>query len=263
MGEKPVLMEMKERICVLTLNEPDRLNAMSSDMAALFKETIERLKENPEPRVLIVTGAGRAFSAGGNLQRIAASFGMDPGKRKKQSFDFYNSFLSVRTLRIPTIAAINGYAIGAGACLATACNMRMAAESAKIGFTFTRIGLHPGMGAEYLLLNTVGEAKTYELLMTGDIIPAAEALRIGLVNHVVPDEELMDRALALAGKIRTKPDLPIKMLKDSIPAASTGTLEETLHRQASYQAINYMTKDFKEGITALIKKRKPRFQEDY
>ncbi|MCP4756751.1 MAG: enoyl-CoA hydratase/isomerase family protein, partial [Proteobacteria bacterium] len=217
----------------------------------------------PTPKVLIVTGAGRAFSAGGNLDRIAASFGQDPGKRKKQSFDFYSSFLCIRNLRIPTIAAVNGHAIGAGACLATACDMRIAAENAKIGFTFARIGLHPGMGAEHLLLNTVGEAKTYELLMTGDIIPAAEAYRIGLVNHVAPNGELMDKAMELARKICAMPDLPIKMLKDSIPAAKSSTLEQTLHRQASYQAINYMTRDFKEGIDALREKRTPNFQDDY
>ena len=263
MSDQPVTTEFKDRICILTLNEPDRLNAMSDEMSVMFQQTIQDLRENPKPKVLIITGAGRAFSAGGNLDRIAAGFGTDPGLRKKNSFDFYNSFLSVRTLRIPTIAAINGHAIGAGACLATACNMRIAAEGAKIGFTFARIGLHPGMGSEYLLLNTVGEAKTYELLMTCDIIPADEAYRIGLVNHVVPNEALMDKAMELAQKICAMPDLPIKMMNDSIPAAKNSTLEETLHRQASYQAINYMTRDFKEGIDALREKRTPNFQDDY
>ncbi len=261
MSEKPVLVDFKDRVCVLTLNEPDRLNAMSDEMAVVFNETIQQLKQNSLPKVLIVTGAGRAFSAGGNLDKIASGFGMDPGKQKKQSFDFYNCFLSIRTLRIPTIAAINGHAIGAGGCLAVACDMRIAAESAKIGFPFVRIGLHPGMGSEYLLLNSVGQAKTYELLMTGDIIPAAEAHRIGLVNHVVPDEGLMDKAFELARKICAMPDLPIKMMKDSIPAAGSSSLEETLHRQASYQAINYMTGDFKEGVNALREKRKPHFKD--
>jgi len=113
------------------------------------------------------------------------------------------------------------------------------------------------------LLNTIGEAKTYELLMTGDIIPAEEAHRIGLVNHVVPDDELMNKSMELAQKICAMPDLPIKMMKDSIPAAKNSTLEETLHRQASYQSINYMTRDFKEGINALREKRTPHFLDDY
>ena len=263
MSDPAVITEFKDRICILTLNEPDRLNAMSDEMSVAFKKTIEELREDPKPKVLIVTGAGRAFSAGGNLDRIAASFGTDPGIRKRTSYDFYSSFLSVRTLRIPTIAAINGHAVGAGGCLALACDMRVAAEGAKIGFTFARIGLHPGMGSEFLLLNTVGEAKTYELLMTGDILPAAEAYQIGLVNHVVPDEGLMDKAMEIAQKICALPDLPIKMMKDSIPAAKHSTLEETLHRQAAYQSINYMTRDFKEGINALREKRTPKFQDDY
>ena len=263
MNKQPVITELKNRICILTLNEPEQLNAISDEMSVVFKKTIEKLKADNKPKVLVITGAGRAFSSGGNLSEIESCFGSEPGIRKRNIFDFYNRFLSVRTLRIPTIAAINGYAIGAGACLAIACNMRIAAEGAKIGFPFAKLGLHPGMGAEYLLLNTVGEAKTYELLMTGDIIPAAEAHRIGLVNHVVPDDKLMDKAMELANKICAIPDLPIKMMKDSIPAAKNCTLAETLHRQASYQAINYMTRDVKEGINALREKRKPNFQDDY
>ena len=133
--------------------------------------------------------------------------------------------------------------------------MRIAAESAMIGFTFAKLGLHPGMGAEYFLLNTVGEAKTYELLMTGDVIPAGEGHRIGLINHVVADDKLIDNAMELANKICANPDSPIHMMKDSIPSAKNGSLEDTLHRQASYQAINFMTEDFRKAIKALKEKR--------
>jgi len=258
MNDQPVIKEVKNRICILTLNDPDLLNPLGEEMSLAFKKTIEELKDDNEPKVLIVTGAGRAFSAGGKLEEIASAYGADPGIQKKRSFDFYNRFLCVRRLGIPTIAAINGYAVGAGACLAIACNMRIAARGAKIGFPFARLGLHPGMGSEYLLLNTVGEAKTYELLMTGDTIPATEALRIGLVNHVVPGEVLMESAMELADKICALPDLPIKMMKDSIPAARNSTLEETLHRQATYQAINYMSREFKESIDALMARNTPK-----
>lgn len=254
---------VKDRICILTLNDPDRLNPMTDAMAVQFEEAIAGLRADNTLKVLIITGAGRAFSAGGDLEMIARSADEDPGILKQKSFAFYNRFLGIRRLGIPTIAAVNGHAVGAGACLALACNMRLASDAAKIGFPFARLGLHPGMGAEYLLLNLAGEAKTFELLMTGDILPADEARRIGLFNNVIPDNALMDGAMALAGKICAMPDLPIRMMMDSIPAARTATLEQALHRQAAYQAVNYKTPDFKEGISALMERRKPRFTGQY
>jgi enoyl-CoA hydratase len=246
-----ITTEFKDRICILTLNDPEQLNAMGQKMSEAFKDTINALAQDSQVRVLILTGAGRAFSAGGNLDKIAEGYGGDPGIQKKASFEFYNNFLCIRKLGIPTIAAVNGPAVGAGACLALACDMRMAAQSAKFGFPFARIGLHPGMGAEYLLQRAVGEAKTFELLMTGRMIPAPEALAMGMVNQVIGDDDFMDKTLELAKTIASMADQPIKMMKESIPAARHSTLEETLHRQAAYQSINYMTEDFKEGIDAL------------
>ncbi len=263
MGKQLVIKETKDRICVLTLNDPDRLNAMSDEMAEEFRETIHELKADPEPKVAIVTGAGRAFSAGGDLERLSASVGQDPALRKKVSYFFYNCFLSIRDLEIPTIAAINGHAIGAGACFPLACDMRLASRNSKIGFTFAKIGLHPGMGAEYFLSRIIGEARTYELLMTGDTVSADEAWRIGLINHVTEPEELMDRARALAGRIAAMPVLPIRMLKESIPAARQGALSDALHREAGYQAINFMGGDIKEGIDAVKEKRTPQFSDEY
>jgi enoyl-CoA hydratase len=258
-----VLMETKDRICVLTLNQPDKLNAMDDDMAMGFIEAIDKLKKDPEPRVLILTGAGRAFSAGGNLNKIRANAGSNPVARKKESYAFYNYFLRIRELEIPTIAAINGHAIGAGACVSLACDMRLAADNCKIGFTFAKIGLHPGMGAEYFLTRIVGRARTFELLMTGDIISAEEAFRIGLVNHIVPPDQLMDKAQELARKIAAMPAAPIRMLKDSIDATVNSTLAETLHREAAYQALCYMTNDIVEGVDATKEKRAPKFKDEY
>ncbi len=263
MEKKTVTTEFKDRICILTLNDPDQLNAMSEEMSVGFRDTITALSEDERVKVLVLTGAGRAFSAGGNLDTIASGYRGDPGIQKKSSFEFYSRFLCIRKLGIPTIAAVNGHAVGAGACLALACDMRMAGESAVFGFPFARIGLHPGMGAEFFLQRLVGEARTFELLMTGTMIGGAHAHAMGLVNHVVPDNVLMDRTLALAGTIAAMPDLPIKMMKESIPAARQSTLEETLLRQAAYQSINYMTKDFKEGIDALRERRKPEFSDRY
>jgi len=261
--ENTIKTQFKDRICILTLNDPEQLNAMSEEMSVAFQDTVTALGEDERAKVLILTGAGRAFSAGGNLDSIALGYNGDPAVQKKSSFEFYSRFLCIQKLGIPTIAAVNGHAVGAGACLSLACDMRMAGESAMFGFPFARIGLHPGMGAEYLLQRLVGEARTFELLMTGAMLGAQEAHGIGLVNHVVPDNVLMDKTLALAGKIGSMPDLPIKMMKESIPAARHASLEDTLHRQAAYQSINYMTKDFKEGIDALREKRKPEFSDRY
>jgi enoyl-CoA hydratase/carnithine racemase len=263
MSNRTVIKEIKDRICVLTLNQPDKLNAMNDIMAKDFREAIEEIKTDPEPKVVIVTGAGRAFSAGGNLEKIAESVGTNPASRKKDSFSFYKSFLGIMDLRIPTIAAINGHAIGAGACLPLACDMRLAASSSKIAYTFAKIGLHPGMGAEYFLPRIIGQARAFELLMTGDTITAEEAYRIGLINHVVPPEGLMDRVMELAVKIAAMPVLPIRMLKESIPAAMRSNLTDTLHREATYQAVCYMSGDIREGVDAVREKRAPYFSDEY
>ncbi len=256
-------METKNRICVVTFNQPDKLNAMNDAMAEEFIAAIEKIKNDPGPKVLILTGAGRAFSAGGNLEKIRGNVGSNPAKRKRESFAFYNSFLRIMDLEIPTIAAINGHAIGAGACVSLACDMRIAAEDSKIGFTFAKIGLHPGMGAEYFLTRMIGRARTFELLMTGDILSAEEAFRIGLVNHLAPPEKLMEKTLELAGKIAAMPVLPIRMLKESIDAATRNTLAETLHREAAYQSLCYMTTDIAEGIDAAREKRPSNFKDEY
>jgi enoyl-CoA hydratase/carnithine racemase len=263
MSGKAVLIETKDRICTITFNQPDKLNAMNDVMAEEFRTAIHKIRMDPEPKVLILTGAGRAFSAGGNLEKMRGNVGSNPAKRKKESFAFYNSFLRIMDLEIPTIAAINGHAIGAGACVSLACDMRIAATDSKIGFTFAKIGLHPGMGAEYFLTRMIGRARTFELLMTGDILPAEEAFRIGLVNHLVPPEKLMEKALELAGKIAAMPVLPIRMLKESIDAATRNTLAETLHREAAYQSLCYMTTDIAEGIDAAREKRPSSFKDEY
>ncbi len=258
-----VTLSIENRIGVLTLNRPEKMNAMSEAMATEFREAVQGLKKTSEARALVVTGAGKAFSAGGNLKQMERMLGGDPAVYSRNIYAFYRSFLSLLDLRIPTIAAVNGPAIGAGACVALACDMRIAAGDCRIGFTFSRIGLHPGMGAEYFLARTVGRAKTCELLMTGEIIGADEALRIGLVNHVVPPEELMSRAMELAAKLAAMPALPIRMLKESIDAAMVSDLESTLNREAAYQGMCHLTEDMREGVKAMMEKRTPHFKDEY
>lgn len=263
MSEEPVKVDTEDRICILTLNQPKKLNAMTDDMAGHFGDAIKKIKEDTGLRALVLTGAGRAFSAGGDLPRMLKRVGANPIGNQKNIRSFYRTFLTIMELEIPTIAAINGHAIGAGACVSLACDMRLASEKSKIGFTFAKIGLHPGMGAEYFLTRLIGRARTFELLMTGDIISAEEAFRIGLVNHVVPDEALMDKAMELAGKIAAMPVLPIRLLKESIDTAMNDSLTDTLNREAVYQAICNMSGDIKEGIVSLQEKRPPKFTDEY
>lgn len=262
MSESTIKVEYDGRICILTLNAPDTLNAMTDPMGEEFKEAIEKIKNNPKPKVLVITGAGRAFSAGGNLDKIIKNVGVNPARSKKESFDFYRLFLSVTDLQIPTIAAINGHAVGAGGCLAVACDMRFAAKGAKIGFTFIKLGLNPGMGAEYLLTRTIGSSKTFELLMTGDIIPVEEVLSFGLVNNIYEKDELMDKVMALARKIANMPAMPIRAIKETVQIANSASLDDILHKQAAYQALCYQGNDVVEGITAIREKRDPVFSDE-
>ncbi len=263
MDNQTVKIEINDRVCILTLNQPEKRNAMNDEMAEDFSEAIKKLKIDPEPKVLIVTGSGKAFSAGGNLQKMSELAGSDPSINKKNTFAFYKYFLSIIDLEIPPIAAINGAAFGAGACLTLACDMRFASSNSKIGFTFAKIGLHPGMGADYFLPRVIGTARTFELLMTGDIITADEAHRIGLINHVTPPEELMNSAIELAKKIVAMPIFPIRMLKESIYSSLQSNLDDILHKEAAYQAICYMGGDIKEGINSLLEKRIPNFQDEF
>jgi enoyl-CoA hydratase/carnithine racemase len=258
-----VILKTEDRVSVLTLNQPDKLNAMDDAMARDFQKAISTVKADPDTKALIVTGSGKAFSAGGNLQKMSDMANTPPIANTKATLAFYMSFLCIRDLNIPTIAAINGAAIGAGACLPLACDMRLASKNSKIGFTFAKIGLHPGMGAEFFLSRIIGTARTFELLMTGDIITAEEAYRIGLINHVVEPEELMTRAMKLARQIVGMPVFPIRTLKETIYSSLNTSLDDVLRKQAAYQAICYTGGDIKEGITSFLEKRGPDFRDEY
>jgi enoyl-CoA hydratase/carnithine racemase len=175
--------------------------------------------------------------------------------------EFYLNFLSIRKVPIPTIAAVNGHAVGAGAGLALACDLCLCADDAKFGFPFAKIGLYPGMGTTYLLPRLVGTARAFELLTTCELVSAAEAERIGLVNRVVPAAQLMPEALRLARKIASMPLGVIRMVKEAIYMHPATDLETAIEREAANQALTFTTEDIKEGIAALLEKRPPRFKE--
>lgn len=247
------------RIGQITLNDPDNLNAMGEEMATEFSALLERLRpESPSLRALVLTGAGRAFSAGGNLEMLESKRALSGEENRLRMLQFYRSFLEIRDLRVPLIAAINGHAVGAGLCLASACDIRIAGDKAKLGFTFTRLGLHPGMGATWFLPKVIGESAAMELLLTGRLIEADEALRLGLVSRIVPVAEVLAEALKVAGEISACGPESVRQVLETVRTGH-GSLGAALEREAACQSINYASGEFAEGVRAAIEKRPAKF----
>jgi 2-(1,2-epoxy-1,2-dihydrophenyl)acetyl-CoA isomerase len=210
---------------------------------------------------LVITGAGRAFCAGGDVQHMAAL------KERGAGFDALRPLIEagraaierLAALPFPTIAAVNGAAAGAGLNLALACDLRIASDQASFGETFVRIGLHPDWGGTYFLPRVVGLARALELCWTGEVIDAAEALRIGLVNRVVPHAELATTAAALAGRLAAAPRASVRLSKRSLGAAFERTLAQCLDAETEAQAACWASADAAEGLKAFVEKRSPRF----
>jgi enoyl-CoA hydratase/carnithine racemase len=252
-----ILVEHQDSIVTLTLNHPENLNAMTAEMGNEVMDLVRTLKEDQRARVLILTGAGRAFSAGGSKSTLGSrAAGTSTGTPK----DFYKRFLSLRQLEIPTIAAINGPAVGAGFCIALACDLRIAAANAKMGLNFVRLGIHPGMAATFTTPRIVGMAKACEVIFTGRLYTGEEASALGLVNRVVSVEKLMDETLTLAREIASNAPIAVRLAKRALYRGEADLLEAALDVESEHQAYTFTTEDSKEGITAMIEKRAPKFR---
>lgn len=245
-------------IATLTLNDEANLNAMSDEMAQEFAATVSSLRGNKGLRAIILTGAGKAFSAGGHLSMLEAKRTKTPEENRTGMLAFYNSFLCMRDLNIPLIAAINGAAVGAGLCVACACDFRVASETTKLGFTFLKLGLHPGMGATYFVPRIVGPSMATELLVTGRVISADEAARIGIVSRVCKVTEVLQEAHSIASEIlNCGPDATSQLLQ-TMRGEST-ELTRALAREALCQSVNYASEEFAEGVASVKDKRSPNF----
>jgi enoyl-CoA hydratase/carnithine racemase len=268
MAEPLLRVERDGKIALLTFDDPARLNAMTEAMGQALRGAVEALRGESDLRVAVLTGAGRAFSAGGDLDLIEAkgrAGNASPGgavREENRAFmeGFYGLYLSVRQLPFPSIAAINGPAIGAGLCVALGCDLRIAAREAKLGLNFVRLGIHPGMGASWTLPRLVGPARAAELLFTGRTLGGEEAERIGLVNRAVARDEVLPASLALAREIAENAPLPVRGTKQALARSPLATLEEQLRFEAEQQARNYESSDLLEGIAAAREKRDPRFE---
>ena len=245
-------------VATLTLNDEANLNAMSDEMAVEFASTIATLKGTPSLRAVILTGAGKAFSAGGHLGMLEAKRAKRPEQNITEMMGFYESFLCMRDLNVPLIAAINGAAVGAGLCVACACDIRIGTSSAKLGFTFLKLGLHPGMGATYFVPRIVGPSMATELLLTGRIISADEGFRIGMLSKVCQADSLTQECAAIIQEILScGPEASTQLLRtmrgDPLP------LRSALRHEAHCQSINYSGPEFAEGVKAMREKRSAHF----
>ena len=261
-----LLYEKDGPVVTLTMNQPDIRNVLTGNTAPEeFVDACTRITADRSVKVVIVTGAGPVFSAGGNVKDMRRFFEDDiaPATIKEwYRHGIQRITLSLYDLDVPTIAAVNGPAIGAGCDLACMCDIRIASDNATFAESFIRVGIVPGDGGAWLLPRAVGMSKAAEMSFTGDTIDAADALACGLVSRVVPSDQLLDEARALAARIGRNPGPTMRMTKRLLREGQNVTLDTLLEMSAGYQAIAHKTPQHKEAVMAFIEKRKPKFTDD-
>jgi 2-(1,2-epoxy-1,2-dihydrophenyl)acetyl-CoA isomerase len=257
-AEELILRSASEGVLTLTLNRPDALNAFTVEMKEALLAALKEAARDRDVRVLVVTGAGRAFSAGQDLKERQAPGVADLGSELRLRYN--PIILAMRRLEKPIIGAVNGVAAGAGISLALACDIVIAAENATFIEAFARVGLVPDTGSTWFLPRLVGPARAAEMMFTADPVDAATAERIGLVNRVVPAEKLMDEANALAGRLAKAAPIALALAKRALNRALEARLEESLEFEAQLQTIAGRSKDHAEGVAAFVEKRAPQFR---
>ena len=257
-----LLEVVKDGVAVLTLNRPDRLNALSGPMLTALLEALPRLADDPEVGVVVLTGAGRGFCAGGDVKAMAEGREFS-GTFEEKAQSLRAAMETSRWLHeMPkvTIAMVRGAAAGAGLSMALACDLRVAAESAKFATAFARVGYSGDFGGSYYLTQLVGTAKARELYFTADLLDAPQALALGLVNRVVPDARLEEETMALASRLARGPRVALRYMKRNMNAAETASLKEMLDLEAWHHTRTGMTEDHREAARAFVDKREPHFK---
>lgn len=244
----------------IRFNRPERLNAFIGDMRDRLDEALRELDADDSVRCVAITGAGKAFTTGGDVQYMSelAKSG-DEARFEELVRSGIRIVRQIDTMRKPVIAAVNGVAAGAGASLALACDIRIASQSASIGLTFTRVGLHPDWGGAYFLPRLIGSALAAELTFTGGMINARRAERLGIFNRVVPADDLESAVRGLAGQIAGGPPQVIADAKRTLRRSLAADLDEILEMEAEAQVRAFRTPEFREGVQAFVEKRAPRF----
>lgn len=248
------------RVAVVTLDLPERRNSMSEAMTRSWVRLMGQLREDEDLAAVVVTGAPPAFCAGGDLSWIVAEPDASVPRLRERMLAFYRSWLSVRDLPVPTIAAVNGAAIGAGFALALACDIRYAAQDARLGVPFTSLGLHPGMATTWSLPDVAGMAVARDLLLTGRVVTGAEAVGLGLVSGAFAAEAVLDEALAAADRVAAAAPVATRLTLQALRGGGHDTVETALQWEALAQATTLATEDVQEGIAAAAARRRPEFR---
>lgn len=259
-----VLEENADGIVTLTLNRPEQRNPISDDdVLETLIATLARLDADNATRAIIITGAGSAFSSGGNLKKMGASGGLNDPLPAQTRLNYRRGIqrlpLLIEAMEVPTIAAVNGPAVGAGCDLACMCDLRIAGESARFAESFVKVGIVPGDGGAWFLPRVVGFSKACEMALTGDAIDAREALACGLVSRVVPDADLLAEARALAARIAANPPHAVRMTRRLLRQGRNADLDSLLEMSAAMQALAHATDDHREAVAGLLERRNPHF----
>ncbi|MGH7287572.1 MAG: enoyl-CoA hydratase/isomerase family protein [Myxococcota bacterium] len=261
MNDAAVLYEVQGGVAEITLNRAENRNAMTPDLLASLESAVERAKSDAALRCVIVTGRGKSFCAGADFKaRREESLEGRFRAPHERSYDTYAPFLSLLDLEVPTIAAMQGHAIGGGLGLAIVCDLRVANAEARYGANFVRLGLSPGMANTYLLPRLMGVPNAVELLLTGRLVDGAEALHRGLVHYAVPEAFVLPKARALAAEIAAAAPLAVRWTKRTFYEGLVWDPRTAARREAAVQSRSFETDDFREGVAALLGKREPEFK---
>lgn len=251
-----LLVERRERVALITINRPDKRNALNIQTREEGAALLEELRNDDSVGVVVITGAGdKAFIAGADIAEFAGRTAM----MQREVMTARSLFNAIDTFPKPIIAMVNGYCLGGGCELALACDIRIASESASFGQPEINLGIIPGGGGTQRLTRLVGEGKAMEMILSGDIIDAKTAYSIGLVNRVVPADQLEATTMALANRIADKSPIALSLAKEAVKLASRSNLDEGLRREVDLFALCFSTEDKNEGVSAFLEKRKPKF----
>lgn len=253
-----ILVERADTVMTVTLNRPDVLNAVNDQMIRDLQEALRQAERDPGVRCLVLTGAGRGFCSGQDLRDRTGAGRFSYSEHLRTGYN--PIILRLRTMEKPVIVAVNGVAAGAGCSLALAADLRIASDRASFIEVFARVGLVPDSGSTYLLPRLVGLSKAFELAYAAEPVDAQEALRLGLVNRLVPHEELMSQTMDLARRLGSGPTKGYGLIKRAINYGLHATLEQALDYEASVQEIAGRSADHREGVTAFLEKRQPMFK---
>ena len=258
-----LLEHVKDGVALLTLNRPDRLNALSGPMLDALLEALPRLAGDPNVGCVVITGAGRGFCAGGDVKMMAEGREMAGDSLEERAQGLRDTMETSRWLHEmpkPTIAMVRGAAAGAGLSLALACDLRVAGETARFATAFARVGYSGDFGGSYYLTQLVGTAKARELYFTADLLDAQQALGLGLVNRVVADARLEEETMGLASRLARGPRVAYRYMKRTMNAAESASLKEMLDLEAWHHTRTGMTEDHREAARAFVEKREPQFK---